>query len=199
MEKLIREWKQNAEISETRRRPEMLEAYLTAWDLREGWTGDDYDVDREHTFADIGRMTGESPQTAAGRHRSAFRLVCGHEYSLETWARLFCVVKLAGKFGVQALMRRRVNVGGKSARGLKLIPETTLSTNDSGGDGGWIARSALAPSSEDTTMLVLEIEEKIKQGLHDDAIVKVMEFDDPSAGRELVHYFRKKLSIPAPT
>jgi hypothetical protein len=89
MGKLIREWKQNSNIRETRRRPEMLEAYVNAWDLREGWTGDDYDVDREQTFAEIGRAIAESPQTAAGRYRSAFRLLCGHEYNFATWARRF--------------------------------------------------------------------------------------------------------------
>jgi hypothetical protein len=111
----------------------------------------------------------------------------------------FCVVKLAGKFGVEALRRRRVNLGSKSAGPLTLISETTLSPNDSGGDGGLIARLASAPpSSAEMTMLVSDIEEQIKEVLNDDAIVEIMEFDDPSGGRELVKYFRKRLSLPSP-
>src|SRR5262249_12381335 len=53
LEDQIKKWKQERNLSERRRRDDKLEEYLTVWDLREGWSGDHYDLGLERTLKQI--------------------------------------------------------------------------------------------------------------------------------------------------
>lgn len=188
---LVRRWKGEQGITESRRRPEKLSNYLRAWDLREGWTGEGYDVQRELPFVRVAAEMGSPLETAVSRYRSAFRLLSGYGYDIDIWIRLFAVLKLAERFGLRSLRRRRVLHERRSGGTLKMIPETILSSG-SGMDGQSMLAGHADLGVQTATELIdlrLDVEELHNRGLSAEKIVEALEFEESEAGLSVVKYF----------
>ena len=99
VQEIIRNYKAKHKISEQRRREDKIDDYLGIWDLREGWTGEGYDVNREMRLKEIARQLKCPISTAQNRYRSAFRYIVGHEYSAALWLQVLGLPKVIGFFG----------------------------------------------------------------------------------------------------
>jgi hypothetical protein len=95
VEKLVRRWKQEQGIPETRRRDDKFEEYLAVWDLREGWADGGYDGTREKQFHEIAEQLRAPLPTIQSRYHAAFKILTGHDYKPELWIRLFGPIKLS--------------------------------------------------------------------------------------------------------
>jgi hypothetical protein len=106
VETLVQDLKKQHQIPEVRHRTDILERYLAAWDLREGWTGSGYDITKERSFSDIAAALGQPERTVANNYYAAFQIIGGYRYTVETWVRVFWGVKLDQAKGNRSLGRR---------------------------------------------------------------------------------------------
>lgn len=95
VETLVRRWKQERGITETRRRDDKLDEYLEVWDLREGWADGAYHGSHEKQFHEISEQLQVPLPTVVNRYRAAFKYLTGHDYQPELWIRLFGPIKLS--------------------------------------------------------------------------------------------------------
>lgn len=195
IDELVGDWKKRQGITEHRRRDEMFDDYLSAWDLREGWVDDHYEIERELSFHEIAKRTGVPVRTAANRYSSAFRLVAGHEYSFRNWWLLFAVEKVFTRFGPQTLRRRRIVTGGGSGSA-KTVPESVLRPK-SDAPGGFLS-SIAGPDDWGAADDFMDVEALIARGRTDNQILDELQFDDPKKGLELIEYLRSRAGRPSP-
>ena len=132
IEHLVRQWKDELEITERRRRDDKMEDYLTVWDLREGWTTDHYDSVRELTFLQIAQQLGVPISTVANRYRSAFRLIFGCDYTPERWARTLGFLKVTDRVYPEELPKRTLQRPWRSRQPQRPVPESVLQPHDDG-------------------------------------------------------------------
>ena len=192
VERLVRDLKKSEGISERRPRPDKLDQYLRAWDLREGWTGNGYEVSAEKSFAEIAVETRSASSTVANRYASAFRLICGHAHTFENWFHLFAVMKLSGQYGPACLSRRRVQSGRRKASRVKVVPESTLTSAQRDARTGPIGNAAVLHSFADVDAIdtAEAIWRLIGEGASDEDILRRIEPDRPEQMRGVIRYLR---------
>lgn len=193
---LVRDWKRECGITESRRRYDTLDDCLRTWDLREGWTGEGYDVQRELTFNRMATELSVPKETLVSRYRTAFRFLFGHEYTFAIWYRIFVVVKLAGPFGQVALRRRKILSEKRAGGSVKVVPDTVLSGNSKSEEGSSLSADLAAPfiDAQDWVDLRMDVEERVKQGLSDDQIVAELESEYPNLIPDFVEYLRNRMT-----
>ena len=91
---LLKQWKNERKLEEKRDRSDKYADYLQVWDLREGWTGGDYDLSREKKLKEVAVEIGLDLSTVNNHYRSAFEMIVGQPYLPDLWCRVFSVVKL---------------------------------------------------------------------------------------------------------
>ena len=182
IETLVRRWKQEQGITETRRRDDKLDEYLTVWDLREGWADGAYDGTREKLFHEIAEQLCVPLPTIQRRYEAAFKILTGHEYQPELWIRLFGPIKLS-----------RVNdpVGNSRlalyrpwrTRNRRPVSESVLLPGRRDRDAPRFLESAgITRSNIGLVDLQLDVQDLIKRGQTDDQIRQTLDAD-----RELPH------------
>lgn len=99
IQELMRKWKDQRGLSEQRDRSDKHDEYLRAWDLREGWTGTNYDRNQELHFRDIAKTLRKPIDTVSNHYQNAFAMIVGHPYSPELWRRTMGPLKLSDLYG----------------------------------------------------------------------------------------------------
>jgi hypothetical protein len=191
LEQLIRQWKQQEEIPETRRRDDKLDEYLTVWDLREGWASDHYDSSQEQTLRQIAHERGIPLSTAANRYRSAFRLIMGRDYQPDLWAQLIGFLKLSEWVDPAALPKLAGRRPSRQ-RQPRAVPETVVQPAGQASAAPSLLNTASISQGETALVdLVLDIQDLLAQGRSNDEIVTLLELPGPEAV-ELPEYFRQR-------
>lgn len=194
VEDLVREFKAQHGIPEQRRRDDKLDEYLAVWDLREGWMNGEYDCRRELKLKEVASRLGISLKTAAGRYRSAFRQIIGHEYSAGLWSKVIGIPKLLGLLGI-GLPRLTVRRPSRTRRPRE-VPETVLSNpNAERNEQRFLQTAGLKNSDLEQIELWMDIETLIDAGRTDDEILDEMEFPHSSESSELIRYLRDHVQV----
>ena len=185
--KLLNDWKSERELSERRDRSDNYPNYLEVWDLREGWTGSDYDPLAEKTFQEIAQTIVETPSTVSNHYRRAFELITGHPYRPGLWYRIFMPhkVDLLG-FEESPVSRRRPSTSPSRAP----VPESRL-----GVDFDVIASSQGSTNSsagQEIFEVVGNITKLLEEGKSDQEIMNSLEMIDNPSSRRLIAYLRRR-------
>jgi hypothetical protein len=191
--KLKRQWSSSLGLTQTRPRPDVLEDYLAVWDLREGWTGDRYDVKRELQFKEVAIRRRLPLQTVVSQYRSAFRLLSGHDYSFLTWLKLFASEKLNCKEAPAVLSRRHRSSRRDQHRRPSIVTETNLTGGIAGRDGGKIAREATGHTNFEMIDLYADVRDLLSKGVSDKQIVLKMGFVDKQEGLQFIGDVRDRI------
>ncbi len=192
VEDLVREFKTERGIPEQRRRDDKLDEYLKVWDLREGWTNGEYDCSRELKLKEVAGQLGISVKTAAGRYRSAFQQIIGHEYSAGLWSKVIGIPKLLGLLGV-GLPRLTVRRPSRTRRPRE-VPETVLSNpNAERNEQRFLQTAGVANSDLDQIDFLMDIETLISAGRSDDEIIEEMELPPSTESSVLIRYLRDRV------
>jgi hypothetical protein len=175
LDRIIKGWNPGEDIPERRRiDPAKLDAYLAAWDAREGFTEGRYDAALEQRFRAAAVTLREEIPTLQNRHRSAFFLITGHDYTPELWATLFLPLKLPARSAPWRRSKHRsesVPLGGAP----EVIGDAPAGQSG-GGDAEW-------------NELEADIRTLIGMGRTDAEIVAELELRSDMA-EKLVAYFR---------
>ncbi len=184
IETLVRQWKDERGIAETRRRDDKLKEYLEVWDLREGWHGGEYHGDRELKLQEIAaQLQVGSINTIVNRYRSAFRHLTGHEYRPELWIRLFGGLKLATADQLSRLAMRRP----WRSRNLRPVAESVLLPGRrEPDDQQFLAGVGITGSDLSVIELQLDIQSLLERGYSDEQICSEL-FSDGGQSIEDVH------------
>jgi hypothetical protein len=175
IEQMVRQWKEERNIPERRRRAANLDAYLIAWDLREGWADGEYNATRERTFQQIAEETGEPISTIVGQYRTAFRYLSGHEYTPELWVRLMGPIKLSRYFNCQADRGLTLRRPWRSPNLRPVTESVLLSGRDEHERPDFLAAARITPSDVAMVDLVLDIETLLERGRSDAEIISELE------------------------
>ena len=193
LEQQVQVWKDQAEITEHRRRDDKLPEYLTVWDLREGWEDDHYDIRKEKTLDEISHELQESFPTITNRYKSAFRYLIGHDYKPALWARVlgaFKTSRLVYPDHVSRLTGRRP----WKSPGLRVVPETTLGANHEpaeGHGGTFLERTAVVQDMREFAELVMDLQELLAKGWTDEQIAEELELNRETLGDLLASLRRR--------
>jgi hypothetical protein len=191
VEQLVRECKEKQGIQETRRRDDKLDEYLSVWDLREGWGTDHYDGAQEQTLREVARRLQLPLSTVANRYRSAFRLITGHDYSPELWARVLGCLKVLEWLDPEELPRRTLRRPWRS-RQRQPVAESVVQPPDHGREMPRLLNTAGVSDGElGFVDLVLDIQDLIRQGRSNAEIIAAVELFSPAAN-EVIDYFRER-------
>ena len=182
VEALVRRWKQERGISETRRRDDKLDEYLAVWDLREGWADGAYDGTREKQFHEIAEQLRVPLPTIQSRYQAAFKILTGHDYQPELWIRLFGPIKLS-RLNDPVGNSRLALYRPWRTRNRRPVSESVLFPGRSDGDDPRFLESAvITPSDIGLVELQLDVQDLIKRGQTDDQIRQTL-----NPNRELPH------------
>lgn len=184
LEQQVRVWKDQAGVTEHRRRDDRLPEYLKVWDLREGWEGDHYDIRQEKTLEEIAHELRESFPTITNRYKSAFRYLVGHEYQPALWARVMGAFKASRLLYPDSVSRCSGRRPWKSP-GLRVVPETTLGARrePAQGHGGTFLESmAVVQDMRDSAELVMDLQDLLAKGWTDKRIAEELELDHETVG-----------------
>lgn len=215
VEKNVREVKERLGLQERRTRESKMPEYLKVWDLREGWTGEDYGRP-EMKFSEIRREISIRPSTAVNQYRAAFRLIVGHDYDPLTWIRVFDAYKKSPVTNSQAVpLRPRRDplrtepdeeVAGESSRlGDASSPgessqskepneilETDLSPQDSSGHRGSLLENESVQSDELGDLeLLMDVRSLIERRWSDEQIINELGLN-PEAASGLIQEYRER-------
>jgi hypothetical protein len=198
----LRIWRRQFNVRSPRRHDALLNDYLRVWDMREGWTGSTYDTRQEMRFREISTSLHVPLRTIANRFASAFRLIVGHPYSPELWARIFGPIKLASLFlppGETPRVSGRRPLKSKTRRP---VPETVLQPRKKKQEepneemdhatGLVEAKSAIRDDIE-AVDLVMDIQTLVARGLDNQQIMEELELGSDAEAR-LVMYLRDRLT-----
>ena len=190
VEQQVRQWKQQQDVPERRRRDDKLDEYLLVWDLREGWAEDHYDGSREQTLRQIATQQGIPLSTVANRYRSAFRLIVGREYAPALWARVMAPVKLHPWLVPEALPRRTLSRPWRD-RQPRLVPAAVLHPpGDSAGANPVLNTAGISQNEIACAELVWDIQSLIACGRSDAAILAELELS--AASQEMISSLRAR-------
>jgi len=187
VEEVTRRWKARREIPERRVHTKKLPEYLQVWDLREGWTGDGYDLGQEKTLRQIAKKLGVPIHTAWGRYQSAFELITGHSFTPELWSRLLAPLKLSKTLGdaatiASAPMRRRLRT---SVR--RDVPESVVRPpRDGSKDTGFVESRTMIVDPE---IFLIDLKDLLAKGLSDEQVAEKLEITE-----EVVRYARERFT-----
>lgn len=192
---LVRQLKEQEKIQETRRRDDKYAKYLDVWDQREGWTGSDYDLEKEKTLRRIALENSESISTIASQYRSAFRMIVGRVYSPELWARVIGFIKVYDWVLVDELPARyrRSIVRESQSPNPSVVSETRLMSSRSDSDDPISLLNTIGISADELSYaeLAMDIQALIVKRKDDDEILTELELKSPDA-QALVQYFRER-------
>jgi len=178
VETLVRRWKQDRGITETRRRDDKLEEYLAVWDLREGWADGAYDGTREKQFHEIAEQLHVPLPTVVSRYRAAFKILTGHDYQPELWIRLFGPIKLSrlnDPNGNSRLARYRP----WRTRNLRPVAESVLLPGRrEADDPRFLEGAGITASDLGLVELQLDVQALIERGDSDDRIQQELDPDN---------------------
>jgi hypothetical protein len=183
VETLVRQWKAERSIPETRRRDDKLDEYLVVWDMREGWGDGAYDGSREKRLDEIARELKVPLSTVANRYRSAFEYLTGHGYQPELWIRLFGPLKLSALF---ATSRARLTQHRPwRSRNLRPVAESVLLPGRHEANSvDHLESAGISTTDLDLIELQIDIQTLIERGDSDVQIVAELGSDggiDPTA------------------
>ena len=182
IETLVRRWKQEQGITETRRRDDKLDEYLAVWDLREGWVDGAYDGTREKQFLEIAKQLHVPLPTLRSRYQAAFKILTGHDYQPELWIRLFGPIKLS-RLNDPVGRSRLALYRPWRTRNRRPVSESVLLPGRRHGENPRFLESAgITPSDIGLVELQLDVQDLIKRGQTDDQIRQTLYAD-----RELPH------------
>ncbi len=194
---LLKQWKEERGLSEQRDRSDKYPEYLRVWDLREGWTGSEYDVTQERELKEIASELSIPIATVTHHYCSAFELIIGHPYSREMWARVVGLLKLPGlaENELGSVSRRRP----LNSPVRRPVPESVLGLRSKGREGnrrqGMMDLAAVFNDDGGAEKLLSSIQALFSQGLTDKEIVHRLELSSPRAGK-LVGFLRKRVGDP---
>lgn len=200
LSELLKDWKSERGLSEKRDRSDKYADYLQVWDLREGWTGRDYDITREKKLKEVAIELGVELSTVNNHYRSAFELIVGHPYSPKMWLRLFGVCKFADLTG-EGVMGPVTHHRPTVSPTWRPLPEAVLGCVSKEGDDVGPTAEVHAPDSFDVVKLIDRIrgllEEEpddarlaVRLGLGQEAVPAIAELrereaeSDGSAGKK---------------
>lgn len=186
---LLKEWRENRNLSEQRSRTDKYPDYLRVWDLREGWSGGTYDPKREQKLKEIAQQLRMPITTVCHHYQNAFELIVGHPYSPELGVRLMGPLKLS------TLMTRDVGRVSKrrptATRTHCPVPESVLLGSEAeAGDTGPVSSQADSGFDNDVAGLVERILEMIQSGLASDRIAQELELSTNAI--EAIEYLRDR-------
>jgi hypothetical protein len=191
MEQFVRRWKDEAGISERRRRDDKLDDYLTVWDLREGWVEGRYDSSREQTLHQIAQQQRVPLSTVANRYRSAFRLIVGREYSPALWARVLGFLKVSELLDPEELPQRTLRRPWHDRRP-RLVPEAALrAPEEVEGSSSLVNTSGVSANEIAYVDLILDIQDLIAKGRSNENIVAELELTSPFSG-DIIDFLRER-------
>lgn len=173
VDKLLAQWKEERGLSEQRiPSEEKLMTYLKVWDLREGWLDGHYDRTAESSLREIAENRKTSIKTIHNQYRSAFELITGHTYSVDSWVELFGHLKLNAIFGD---LGRRARLRPLIAQTRRDVPESVISSTEL---PDFVSRNA---EIEDVSSDVLfaQINQMISAGLSDEQIATELNLQHP--------------------
>jgi len=177
VETLVRRWKHERGLLETRRREDKLEEYLAVWDLREGWAAGAYDGASEKQLHEISEQLQVPLPTVVNRYRAAFKYLTGHDYRPELWIRLFGPLKLSRMSdpnGSSRLTRYRP----WRTRSLRPVAESVLLPGRREADNPqFLAGAGITVSDLAQVELQLDVQTLIERGDSDDRIRQELDPD----------------------
>src|SRR5262249_40279524 len=185
MEEQVQQWKQERGLSEHRRRDDKLKDYLDAWDLREGWMVDHYDLSREKTLRQVAHDQGFPLSTAANRYRSAFRLIVGADYTPDRWLRVIASWKIAAS---QAPLSKAARVLRRPRRSPARQPVPGSRLVDSPKE--WLEKNGIVRDEIAVTDLLLDLRHLIEAGRNDGEILEELELSRDAI--PLINYLRQR-------
>ena len=190
VESWVRDWKGRRGIPEQRVRTDKFPLYLEAWDLREGWTGSEYDRNREHAFREIAQQLREPISTVATRYRSGFKLITGHDFSPELWMRVVGPLKLSELLGGSGT-RRSARVRQRLQTSVdRPVPDSVICpVFDSEHSTSFVERESCIPDEIEQVDLMIDLKDLIGQGLSNEEIAERLELSNS----EIVDYFRSRM------
>ena len=127
LNELLVDWKSQHGLTEQRTPVSKLAKYLEVWDAREGWLQGHYDRALEKNFRTIAQDRNESINTIHNNYKSAFRIITGHEYSIENWVEIFGCLKLSEIFGS---LGRAAKLRPLIARTKRDVPNSVISSSN---------------------------------------------------------------------
>lgn len=187
---LLKDWKSERELSEHRDRSDKYSEYLGVWDLREGWTGSNYDPRAEKTFQEIAASLGVSPSTVSNHYRRAFELITGHGYRPGLWYRIFLWHKI-DLFGFEEspVSRRRPSTSPSRVP----VPESRMGVNLD--VVGATTNPADTPEAQELFDLMMDIEKLVSQGKSDREILGFLNMFDNAISSWLIRYIRRREDV----
>lgn len=188
VENLVRNWKAELEVGETRPRLELLDETLAVWDLKEGWLGDRYDVTEEKTLAEVGSQLHLEVSEVRRRYAAAFRRIFGRDYDPDVWSGSFAAMKLLPLVGGGGIPRRtKRRPWAKKDLGKKAGRKNARPDRGRGNRRTSMVRERFAHEMPE---LAHDIDVLLGQGKSDDEILEELELRE--AFRTFVEYYRSR-------
>ena len=187
----VRSWKARRNIPERRSRIQNLSAYLSVWDLHEGWKDGRYELESEQSFGQLAKQLGIAKPTAVNAYRAAFKRISGHDYTPELWIRVMGLAKFSAlqngsRKSLMSRYRRLI-----SSNAPKPAPESRVERKlAEHGEVGLIERQSTLDGDQDLVELLLDASDLIQRGLADSDIAQKLDLKDS----ELVEYLRRRIA-----
>lgn len=171
LKKLRDQWREHLKLPNSRVSEKKYGDYLRAWDLREGWSEGKYHRDAVRSMKDVARELGQSKTSARNWYRSGFKLVTGHEFSVENWVEVMGVTQLSELFGetvAPASGRRALR---SNAR--RPVDDTTVSGGrNQQGNPGVVEELSAHRDAEDVQQMLIRISNLMAEGCSDKEILE---------------------------
>ena len=121
-------WKADRGLSDSRPQASKYSDYLAVWDAREGFVGGLYVRSEESPLREIASAQKKSTSTVMNQYRSAFKLITGHEYSIENWLTIFGLFKYSRDLGEPGVATAGRPLNSRAAA--RDVPESVVSSSD---------------------------------------------------------------------
>ncbi|WP_145093406.1 hypothetical protein [Rosistilla carotiformis] len=171
------QWRERLKLPNSRVSEKKYEDYLRAWDLREGWSEGKYHRDAVRSMKDVVKELGQSKTSARNWYRSGFKLVTGHEFSVENWVEVMGVTQLSRLLGetvAQASGRRALRANSR-----RPVDDTTVSGGrNQQGNPGVVEELAAQQAPQDVQQMLLRISKLIAKGCSDQEILEDLEVEE---------------------
>lgn len=182
---LVKEWKEQRELTEQRTRADKYPDYFRVWDMREAWIGDSYDPQQERKLKEVAFELGSSIATVNHHYRRAFELILGHPYSPELWFQVVAPLKLSALLTPEPGRVSRTRPSKTPTR--RPVPESNLTRPD---DGLGIASSQAGGLTPDAAASIERIRDLLAQGLTNKEIVECLDMSENAI--RAVDYLRER-------
>jgi hypothetical protein len=177
LNELLPKWKAERQLQEQRDRSDKYPEYLSVWDLREGWTGAEYDSLQEKTFTAIGEALRRPISTVENHYLKAFELVTGHHFSRSLWFKLFGPLKYHALFGLAPKAPQVRHPLLDATR--RPIPESGIvAPSNEEGDPSPLTGTLAAGPAGDIDRLIHQIRAHVEQGMSDRRIADDLGLND---------------------